>query len=96
MGKEDLAVELFVASSQPERALELRMDLQDWDDALKLAKEYNKNKEPFISQKLAYQYETQNNFEEAFSLYENSYIHNPNEFIKKINVSRNYLLHEPF
>ena len=85
LGKEDLAVELFVASSQPERALELRMDLQDWDDALKLAKEYNKNKEPFISQKLAYQYETQNNFEEAFSLYENSYIHNPTEFIKKIN-----------
>ena len=85
LGKEDLAVELFVSSSQPEKALELRMDLQDWDDALKLAKEYNKNKEPFISQKLAYQYETQNNVNEAMSLYENSYISNPQEFIKKIN-----------
>ena len=85
LGKENLAVELFIASSQPERALELRMDLQDWDEAYKLAKEYNKNKEPFISQKLAYQYETQNNFQEAMNLYENSYISNPTEYIKKIN-----------
>ena len=85
LGDEKLAVEFFISSSQPERALELRIDLQDWDEALKLAKEYNKNKEPFISQKLAYQYETQNNIQEAISLYENSYINNPEEFIKKIN-----------
>ena len=58
-----MAVELFVGSSQPEKALDLRMGLQDWDEALKLAKEYNKNKEPFISQKSAYQYEKQNNIQ---------------------------------
>ena len=96
LGNENLAVELFVGSSQPEKALDLRMDLQDWDEALKLAKEYNKNKEPFISQKLAYQYETQNNIQEAMSLYENSYITNPEEFIKKINddydLNKNVLL----
>ena len=85
LGKEDLAQELFVSSSQPEKALDLRMDLQDWDVALKLSKEYNKNKEPFISRKLAYQYETQNNIAEASNLYENSFITNPTEFIKKIN-----------
>ena len=51
LGKEDLAAELFEGSSQPEKALELRIDLQDWEEALKLAKQYNKNKEPFISQK---------------------------------------------
>ena len=85
LGKENLAVELFVGSSQPEKALELRIDLQDWEEALKLAKQYNKNKEPFISQKLAYQYETENHYQEAMNLYENSYINNPLEYIKKIN-----------
>ena len=87
LGQDNHAVELFISSSQPERALELRMDLQDWDEALKLAKEYNKNKEPFISQKLAYQYETQtqSNLQEAMNLYENSYISNPEEYVKKIN-----------
>ena len=39
LGKEDLAVELFESSSQPEKALELRIDLQDWEEALKLAKQ---------------------------------------------------------
>ena len=85
LGKEDLAVELFESSSQPEKALELRIDLQDWEEALKLAKQYNKNKEPFISQKLAYKYETENHYQEAMNLYENSFINNPMEFLKKIN-----------
>ena len=85
LGKEDLAVELFEGSSQPEKALELRIDLQDWEEALKLAKQYNKNKEPFISQKLAYKYETENHYQDAMSLYENSFIDNPLEYIKKIN-----------
>jgi WD repeat-containing protein 19 len=85
LGKDDLACELFEGSSQPEKALELRIDLQDWEEALKLAKQYNKNKEPFISQKLGYKYETENHYQEAMNLYENSFINNPMEFIKKIN-----------
>ena len=30
LGKDDLACELFEGSSQPEKAFELRIDLQDW------------------------------------------------------------------
>ena len=85
LGKEDLAVELFESSSQPEKALELRIDLRDWGEAVKLAKQYGKNEEPFISQKLAYKYETENHYQEAMNLYENSFINNPMEFLKKIN-----------
>ena len=85
LGEEDLAQELFIESSQPEKALDLRMDLQDWDVAFKLAKEYNVLKVPFISRKLAYQYETQNNVQEAMSLYQSSTISNPLNFLNKIN-----------
>ena len=85
LGEEDLAQELFIESSQPEKALDLRMDLQDWDVAFKLAKEYNVLKVPFISRKLAYQYETQNNVQEAMSLYQSSTISNPLSFLNKIN-----------
>ena len=84
LGEEDLAQELFTESSQPEKALELRIDLQDWSIALKLAKEYCPGKEPFISRRLAYQYETQGNVQEAMKLYETSMIDNKNEFINKV------------
>jgi WD repeat-containing protein 19 len=36
--KHELAQESFLKSSKPELALEMRMDLQDWFAALKLAK----------------------------------------------------------
>jgi len=85
LGKHDLACELFEGSSQPEKALELRIDLKDWEEALKLTKQYNKNKEPFISQKLGYKFKTENHYKEVMSLYENSFINNPLNFIKKIN-----------
>ena len=85
LGEEDLAQELFLESSQPEKALDLRIDLQDWEIALKLARDYNTTKEPIISRRLAYQYETQNNIQDAMNLYQKSKIPNPKEFLNKIN-----------
>jgi len=51
--KHDLAQELFMRSTRPELALEMRMDLQDWFAALKLAKQIAPEKEQFICRKLA-------------------------------------------
>ena len=85
LGEEDLAEQLFLDSSQPEKALDLRIDLQDWEIALKLAKDFNTTKEPIISRKLAYQYETQNNIQDAMNLYQKSKIINPKDFLNKIN-----------
>lgn len=41
------------------------MDLQDWFAALKLAKQFAPDKEPFICRKLASQVENQGNTAEA-------------------------------
>ena len=84
LNEEDLAQELFIENSQPESFLDLRMDLQDWDVAFKLAKEYNILKVLFISRKLVYQYETQNNVKEAMSLYQSSTISNSLSFLNNI------------
>ena len=84
LGQEDLAQELFTESSQPEKALELRIDLQDWPIALELSEKYAPSKVPLISRKLAYQYETQTKTQNAIELYENSMIHNPNQFLREV------------
>lgn len=46
-------------------ALDMRMDLQDWFAALKLAKAISPEKEPLICRKLAAQVENQGNIPEA-------------------------------
>lgn len=51
--KHDIAQECFVKSSKPELALDMRMDLQDWFQALKLAKQIAPEKEQLICRKLA-------------------------------------------
>ena len=51
--KHDIAQECFVKSSKPELALDMRMDLQDWFQALKLAKQISPEKEQLICRKLA-------------------------------------------
>lgn len=58
--KHDAAEECFLKSSKPELALEMRMDLQDWFKALKLAKQIAPEREQFICRKLAAQVENQN------------------------------------
>jgi WD repeat-containing protein 19 len=81
LGDETLAQDFFKESSNPSLALDMRIDLQDWNIALKLAREYKPYKEPFISRKLAFQYETQGSAAEAIKLYERSVILNINEFL---------------
>lgn len=81
LGKEDKAEELFLGSSQPKLAVDLRCDLQDWAIALKLAKEYQPYREVFISRKLAYQQESLNNNSEAIKLYGKSKISNILSFL---------------
>ncbi len=68
--KHDLSQECFLKSTKPELALEMRMDLQDWFAALKLAKQIKPEKEPFICRKLASQVENQGNTIEAQKLFE--------------------------
>lgn len=63
--KPDQAQEMFMRSSKPELALDMRMDLQDWFAALKLAKQIAPEKEQFICRKLASQVENQGNTAEA-------------------------------
>lgn len=81
LGEDTVAQDFFKASSKPHLALELRTDVQDWNFALKLAKEYQPYKEPFISRKLAYQLESQENIAEAIRMYESSVISNIPEFL---------------
>lgn len=84
LGEETLAQDLFKNSSKPKLALDLRIDLQDWNIALKLANEFQPYREPFISKKIAYQYETQGNANEGLKMYEKSLILNIHEFMKEI------------
>ena len=66
----DLAQELFMKSSQPRLALEMRCDLQDWLIAMQLSRNIAPHMEPVICKNLAGQLETQNNFADALKLYE--------------------------
>jgi WD repeat-containing protein 19 len=81
LGKEDKAEELFVSSSIPSLSVDLRCDLQDWNIALKLSKEYQAYREVFICKKLAYKHESDNNSAEAIKLYEKSKITNIISFL---------------
>lgn len=51
--KHDVAQDAFLKSSKPELALDMRMDLQDWFQGLKLAKQIAPDKEQLICRKLA-------------------------------------------
>jgi WD repeat-containing protein 19 len=81
LGEESLAQEFFKNSSKPKLAVELRMDSQDWDMALNLAREYDVEKEPIISKKIAYQFETVDNHTEAMKMYEKSVISDVTDYL---------------
>ena len=66
----DLAQELFLKSSQPRLALEMRCDLQDWLIAMQLSRNISPQMEPVICKNLAGQLETQGNFADALKLFE--------------------------
>ena len=71
----NMAQELFLKSSRPYAALEMRMDLKDWDMALRLAQQLNTScgtasLMPEISQKHAISLEIQTQYAEALKYYE--------------------------
>jgi len=84
--KHDLAQDCFLKSSKPELALEMRMDLQDWFQALKLSKQIAQDKEQFICRKLASQVENQGNTIEAQKLYEKALLNKNEVADDKINI----------
>lgn len=63
--KHDAAMEFFLKSSRPRLAVEMRMDLQDWEIALRLSSQLVPEQEPFICRKYAGQLENQGNYIEA-------------------------------
>ncbi|XP_074649650.1 WD repeat-containing protein 19-like isoform X1 [Tubulanus polymorphus] len=65
-----LAQDLFLASSFPSAALEMRRDLLHWDEALKLAKALAPEQIPFISKEYAQQLEFTGDHINALAHYE--------------------------
>ena len=70
-GYHDLAQELFLASSHPISALEMRRDLLDWEVALKLAQTLAPDQVPSISREFAMQLEFREEYEPALAMFNN-------------------------
>nr|XP_020772226.1 WD repeat-containing protein 19 isoform X3 [Odocoileus virginianus texanus] len=66
----NLAQDLYLASSCPIAALEMRRDLQHWDSALQLAKRLAPDQIPFISKEYAIQLEFTGDYVNALTHYE--------------------------
>ncbi|XP_067993676.1 WD repeat-containing protein 19 isoform X2 [Melanerpes formicivorus] len=66
----NLAQDLYLASSCPIAALEMRKDLQHWDIALQLAKRLAPDQIPFISKEYAAQLEFTGDYVNALAHYE--------------------------
>uniref|UniRef100_A0A8C2YFK5 WD repeat-containing protein 19 n=1 Tax=Coturnix japonica TaxID=93934 RepID=A0A8C2YFK5_COTJA len=66
----NLAQDLYLASSRPISALEMRKDLQHWDSALQLAKCLAPDQIPFISREYALQLEFTGDYINALAHYE--------------------------
>ncbi|XP_072170705.1 WD repeat-containing protein 19-like [Diadema setosum] len=66
----NLAQDLFLASSRPISALEMRRDLLHWDQALKLAKTLAPEQIPYISKEYAQQLEFTGDYPNALVHYE--------------------------
>ncbi|XP_041953534.1 WD repeat-containing protein 19 isoform X1 [Alosa pseudoharengus] len=64
------AQDLYLASSCPGAALEMRRDLQHWDSALQLANRLSPNEMPFISKEYAIQLEFIGDYVNALSHFE--------------------------
>ncbi|KAJ6655392.1 hypothetical protein lerEdw1_005450 [Lerista edwardsae] len=66
----NLAQDLYLASSCPAAALEMRRDLQHWDSSLQLAKRLAPDQIPFISKEYAVQLEFTGDYVNALAHYE--------------------------
>ncbi|KAG7313919.1 hypothetical protein KOW79_022415 [Hemibagrus wyckioides] len=64
------AQDLYLSSSYPMAALEMRRDLQHWDSALQLAKRLHPDEIPFISKEYAIQLEFVGDYTNALAHYE--------------------------
>lgn len=69
-GDYPLAQELFLSSSEPVAALEMRKDLLEWDTALKLAETLAPQQVPPISLELAKQLEFKGDYAAALQMYQ--------------------------
>ncbi|XP_037504482.1 WD repeat-containing protein 19 [Rhipicephalus sanguineus] len=72
-----VAQELFLASSQPTAALQMRRDLLHWEQALQLAKRLAQQQIPFISREYAQQLELANDNTNALTYYETGITNDP-------------------
>ncbi|XP_053314341.1 WD repeat-containing protein 19 [Spea bombifrons] len=77
----NLAQDLYLASSSPICALEVRRDLQHWDSALQLAKRLAPDQIPFISKEYAMQLEFTGDYVNALAHYEKG-ITGDNKFLE--------------
>ncbi|CAB4023346.1 WD repeat-containing 19-like, partial [Paramuricea clavata] len=75
----NLAQELFMASTNPSAALEMRRDLLNWDQALELAKSLAPDQIPFISREYAQQLEFTGDYGNALLHYEKGITKLPEE-----------------
>ncbi|XP_015683891.1 WD repeat-containing protein 19, partial [Protobothrops mucrosquamatus] len=66
----NVAQDLYLASSSPTAALEMRRDLLQWDSALQLAKRLAPDQIPFISKEYAVQLEFTGDYVNALAHYE--------------------------
>jgi WD repeat-containing protein 19 len=70
----NLAQDFLLDSSNPNLALDLRCDIQDWNVALSLAEQMDKARVPLIKRNLAESLERQGKYQQALNLYEASKI----------------------
>ncbi|XP_078534454.1 WD repeat-containing protein 19 isoform X1 [Lissotriton helveticus] len=80
-GDFNLAQDLYLASTCPIAALEMRRDLQHWDSALQLAKRLAPNQISFISKEYAMQLEFTGDYVNALAHYEKG-ITGDNKFLE--------------
>lgn len=66
------AQDLFLSSSRPQAALEMRRDLLQWDQALKLAQAFNVSQVPDICVQYGQQLEFRDDGEAALRMFENA------------------------
>ncbi|EJW75119.1 hypothetical protein WUBG_13973 [Wuchereria bancrofti] len=84
LGNFDVAEKLFLQSTKPREALDMRRDLLHWDKALNLAKRLAEEEVPMISKEYAQQLEFMGNYSQALMQYENGLIKNPDESNEQI------------
>jgi len=71
-GNYNAAQELFLSSSRPVSALEMRRDLLHWDQALKLANTLDPSQLPYISVEYAQQLEFKGEYSSALKMFQNA------------------------